>query len=147
MLHLGAQFRRDPLIGVERQHPIAARQIQRTIFLRTKARPVITGRDLCLQLARDIGRAVGTGRIEHDDFIGPRHGLQAARDDARLVFGDYDHAQSHATCSVVWAGGLSPANSKPVAHAKKRPSVWSSNSELNMHPMTNINTSPRARSR
>ena len=40
---------------------IAARQIQRTIFLRTKARPVITGRDLCLQLARDIGRAVGTG--------------------------------------------------------------------------------------
>ncbi|MNL44672.1 hypothetical protein D3C87_1672630 [compost metagenome] len=90
VLDFTRQFGRDALIGVDGQHPVARRQIQRAIFLRAETRPI--GRDFNAR-TQGLGQfdgAVGAARIHHDEFVGEGYGLQAGGDVRRFVLGDDD---------------------------------------------------------
>ncbi len=73
----------QPLVGVEREHPVAGREIERAILLRAEAGPVRRHDDLRASLARDLDGAVRAPRVDDDDLVGPRDRVEGARD-ARL---------------------------------------------------------------
>jgi hypothetical protein len=75
----------QPLVGVERKHPRAGREIERPVFLRTESGPVRRHRHLRAVLARDVRRAIGACRVDDDDLVGERHRAKRARDRGFLV--------------------------------------------------------------
>src|SRR5690606_2915856 len=84
-----AQRRGAALVGVEAQHPVAARLLERELLLGHVARPVAHDHPARV-LARDLHRAVAAARIDHDDLVAEGHALQARGDAVGLVAADHD---------------------------------------------------------
>ena len=82
--YLLLQFRRQHLVGVQQQNPLAGAQLQRHIFLlAVPAKCVITR--LRPKALGNLNRAVLRARVHHDDLVGPTHTFQRARKVRLLV--------------------------------------------------------------
>ena len=86
---LRAQLRRDPLICIQRQHPLFAGVAQRAIFLRTKTRPVM-GIDMRGKFAANGNCVVRAAGIHNNDFICPGYRLKTRANIETLILCDDD---------------------------------------------------------
>src|SRR5262249_34026281 len=95
----GSEFGADLFVGVERQDPVLARQVERPVLLRPVTGPV--RRDLNPRAERggNITGAVGAGAVQDDDFIGKRHASEARADIGLLILRNHDNRKAHRTSS------------------------------------------------
>ena len=130
-----AQLRRHPFVGVEREHPVAAR---RGRARGSSAAPGPASRRLVTRWRRARGRsrAVRSVLPESITTISSAHATDSRqrRMTRLLVLGDDDDGQLHvgrgrARRIVIRRRG------RAVSHAYSRPSVWSSRNELNRQPI------------
>src|SRR5271170_52053 len=99
-LDCGGEFRRDLLVGVERQHPRPTGERQRIILLRTKAPPFAMF-DTSAFLPRDADSVVRAAAIDHDALVAECQTVKARADIRRLVAGDDNGAElRHASASL-----------------------------------------------
>src|SRR5882762_6702275 len=87
-MDLGAQLRRYALVGVDVEHPLEARLIERELLLLAISGPV-AHEDPVGELANDVERAIGRVRVD-DDLVAPRNALEAGADVVLLVEADDD---------------------------------------------------------
>ena len=73
---LGLQFRRDPFVGIETEHPVVARLLDGELLLRPEAQPVLLNDPGTMALGQCL-RAVAAAGIDDDDLVGEAHALQA----------------------------------------------------------------------
>eukprot|EP01137_Pigoraptor_chileana_P034696 Opistho-2@27625 len=100
VVDLVAQFGRHHLVGIDRQHPLAAAVVERTVALRAVPRP-IGDPELVGVAAHDVGRAVGAAAVEHDDLARPAgHRLQAGLDPVGLVADDHHDRDGRAAAGT-----------------------------------------------
>jgi len=85
--NLRAQRRAHALVGVEAQHPVVACRIDGELLLRAVTRPVALD-DPRSEGGRELARAVGGMRIDHDDFVAEADRTQAGFDTLGFVEGD-----------------------------------------------------------
>ena len=90
------QRRRNPLVRIERQHPVAGGTVERAIFLRAVSGPVSGHVELYAEAAADLRRAVAAARIDDDDLVRPPHGFDATGDHALIVAHDDDGRDTRA---------------------------------------------------
>ena len=93
LLHLAPQLGRHALVGVDAEHPITGRLVQRPLFLDPIARPVRLEHETRV-LASDRHRAVRASAVQHDDLVSQvRDRLQTVPDAVLLVADDDDDRQ------------------------------------------------------
>ncbi|CAG9205719.1 hypothetical protein BCAR13_160017 [Paraburkholderia caribensis] len=95
------QFRRDDLVGVDRQHPGRAERIQRAVLLRAEAGPVGVCQHARAVCAGDLDGAVGAAAVDDDDLVGECDGAQAFVEAERGVLRD----ERDAECGLCHANG------------------------------------------
>ena len=102
-LDRAGKFWRRPLVGIDRQHPVAGRERQRIILLRPKAAPFVKFDAGALRFG-NVDGAVAAAAIDHDPLVAERDAVEAIADIRRLVAGDDDSGQlRHGWRSVpVW---------------------------------------------
>ena len=91
---LGGGLGLQPLIGIERKHPVAFSQRQCAILLRAKTRPVHRGHHPRAAGFRHFDGIVGAAAVDDDKRIGKRNRAQAALDHRLLVLGNDDDGQT-----------------------------------------------------
>src|SRR5262249_43954884 len=97
VLDLARERGRHPLVGVDRQHPVALRKRQREILLRAEPMPVVRDHARA-PLGRDRGGAIGAAGIDHDALVAERQTVETGADVRLLVSRDDDGAQAHHPC-------------------------------------------------
>ena len=101
LLDLRRQRRTDPLVGVDREHPIALRQRQRLVELAPKTFEGMKADAGSPALGDPHGVVVAAG-IDHDALVAERDAVETLRNVHRFVLGDDDCAQdrhlAHANC-------------------------------------------------
>src|SRR5699024_871279 len=133
---------------IEGEYPLAARLLDAAVTLRRGTAPV-RGDDARAEALADLHRAIAAAGIDHDALVGPLHRGEAAADHRFLVLGDDDDRERRFTCGLAHALLDAPprAYAKATIHAKRRPSAWSSATELNSPAIAMVSTIPRSRSR
>ena len=121
-----AQRRRDGLVRVDEQDPLAAREVARDRLLPDVAHPPVL-EDAIGVLARDLPRAVGAEGVDDDDLVGPLHALEAAADVVLLVARDDAHGEE-GPGGVVGGHGKRAGGSARIA--ARRPQAYSSRGRL-----------------
>src|ERR1044072_3197356 len=86
---LGAKLRRHPLVGVEIEHPLEARLVERELLLLAVFGPV-ADEDAVGERAHDVERPVRRMRVDDDDLVAPIDALEAGADVVLLVEADDD---------------------------------------------------------
>src|SRR5690606_228792 len=81
------QFRRDTLVGINGQYPLAAGQIKRAVLLSAKSGPVCQ-RDLGTVAFSNFPCLISAARVDHNDLVGKAHGLQASCNVCSFVLGN-----------------------------------------------------------
>ena len=95
-----SQLRRDQLVGVDEEHPIALGEVQRGVALAGEVVQPSRG-DPGAERGGARRRVVGGGAVEqHQPLVGPGQRLQAALDPGGLVAGQ-DRRGQHAARSGV----------------------------------------------
>ena len=84
---------RYPFVGVDRQHPVAAGQLQGAVFLRPKTGPVICHMNLRAKRTGQLHRAICAAAVEQHNFVSKGHAGQTGRNVVGLVAGDDDDAK------------------------------------------------------
>jgi hypothetical protein len=86
------KLRRHPLVGIDRQNPVAGRKRQREILLRPKAPPfvLLDPRPLA---ARDLHGSVGRAAVDNDALVAKAKPVETVTDIRRFVAGDDDRGE------------------------------------------------------
>lgn len=85
---LGAQRRRDQLVGVHAQHPVVKRRVGRELLLRSVAGPIALDH-ACTAGRGDLARRVARVRVDHQQLIAEGQRLETGADAVGLVAGDH----------------------------------------------------------
>ncbi len=80
---------RDALVGVDAQHPVVLRLLDRELLLAAEAEPFLLHHARAA-VARDLDRAVAARRIDEHDLVGEREALETGIEDGGGVAGDED---------------------------------------------------------
>ncbi len=107
----GDQLRRQPLIGIQAQHPVMAGKLQTEVFLRAVPQIGLTEDPGAGSFGQGNGLVLAIG-VDHDDFTADlAQGVDAGLDIVRFVESDDDagdllHKDLHpATARRDWRGG------------------------------------------
>ena len=98
---LGLRFGRQNFIGIEDKHPIVLERkiLDRPVLLFRPCPVEVELRDFGTVLLRDLSRAVGAVRIDHQNLVRPLHAFEATWQIFRFVLDrDQDrdrHSRSH----------------------------------------------------
>ena len=102
-LYLGLQRRRDALVGVEREDPVAGRHRKAARDLWAVARPVGDDDARTCRLG-DLHGLVAAARVEHEHLVGELRARDAVADARGFVLRDDDHGERIVLAHVA-AGG------------------------------------------
>src|SRR5207247_3800854 len=91
-LDLTRERGRNPFIGIDREHPFAARKGERVVLLRPKPLEDVNG-DARTFFVRDLRSAVVTAAVDQETFVAEGERVEALGDVGGLVLGDDDRAQ------------------------------------------------------
>src|SRR5438046_1328434 len=81
--------RGDGLVGVEAQHPVVLRLVDRVLLLLAEAEPFLLHEARAVA-PRDFRGAVAASGIDDHDLVGEGEALEAGREDRRGVASDQD---------------------------------------------------------
>lgn len=108
LLDLGRQLRRDPFVGVEREHPLVSGEAGRVVLLRSVTRPVSLA-DPSSEAGCDTDGVVAAARVHHDYLVGPGDRRERRLDVSSFVQGDDCHRQlGHAASVPAFPRGSRP---------------------------------------
>lgn len=86
----GGELGGDALVGIDREHPISARQFECALLLRAETGPVGAADDGGAEAARPLAGVISAGPVDDDPFIGKCNRPEAGIDVGRFVFRDED---------------------------------------------------------
>src|SRR6185295_9560351 len=86
-LDRGGELRGYAFVGVEAQHPVVLGLLDRELLLAAEAEPLPMHHARTFAL-RELARAVGRSRVDHDDFIDESKAVEAGLEDCGGVAGD-----------------------------------------------------------
>jgi hypothetical protein len=78
---------RDALVGVEAQHPVVARLLDRELLLAAEAEPFLLHHARALA-RRELGGGVGRRRVDDHDLVDKREAVEAGLEQGGGVAGD-----------------------------------------------------------
>jgi hypothetical protein len=94
---LVAQGGGDTFIGIEAQDPVARGGVNRTVLLRSEARPVVGLDDSGAGSTRNRHRVIRAGPIHYNRLFAPGHAFEAWPDIVSFIPGNDDGRDSHGT--------------------------------------------------
>ena len=99
-LDLGAEDEADAFVGVELEHPVAVRMIERDVALGGEAEPWLLDHERPGG-SRDLAGTVGRARVHDHQLLSECHAGEAVRQRVLLVVDDHADRQSRALRGVL----------------------------------------------